>query len=79
MSQLESAALHKTALAALERADMALAHAQELKIDGPWRASDISAATLEAMLGAPPGAKIDSAALSQAHDGMTARNKWSLR
>jgi hypothetical protein len=79
MNDLNSAAAHSNALAALERADMALAHAEQLVIDGPCSVEEISVATLQGMLGdAVPGAVLESIALADTHSGMTTRNKWSL-
>jgi aminoglycoside phosphotransferase (APT) family kinase protein len=72
--------LHAHALAALEQADMALAHAPDLNIDEPHRAEDITPASLTRMLaGSVPGAMVESIDLADAHDGMTTRNKWNVR
>src|SRR5690606_16361907 len=79
MSNIDSPALHQQALAALEAADMALAHASQLDIDGPWDPSHITAELLERELGgAVPDAKLEKLDVVDAHDGMTSRKRWRL-
>jgi hypothetical protein len=73
-------ALNAGALRALEEADMALAHAPELSIDGPYRSSDITAALLETTIAKDtPDAKVAELRLAAGHDGMTSRTKWDIR
>src|SRR5690606_30032610 len=80
MRDLKNESLAKQALAALEAADMALAHAHVLDIDGPHRAQDINAESLTTMLGQDvAGAKVVETDVADAHDGMTTRNKINLQ
>jgi hypothetical protein len=80
VNELSYQNLHKAAIAALEQADMALAHAPKLAIEEPHRAEHINADTLTQMLGKGViNAKVDHTNLVDAHDGMTTRNKITLQ
>lgn len=71
--------LYAHALSTLEKADLALAHAPMLAIDGPHLATDINIESLTTMLaGDHPDARLDNIELADAHDGMTQRNRWNL-
>jgi aminoglycoside phosphotransferase (APT) family kinase protein len=75
-----SEALHAHALASLEAADMAAAHAPDLDIDGPYLSTDITAEFLQATLGGSvPGAVLEKLEHQDGHDGMTSRIRWRLR
>lgn len=71
--------LYAHALSTLEQADLALAHAPMLAIDGPHLVADISAESLTTMLASDhPGAQLEHFELADAHDGMTQRKRWNL-
>ena len=60
MTMNTESALAEYALDALEAADMALAHAEGLKIEAPHTAADVTSEWLGELIGAGvPGAKLD--------------------
>lgn len=80
MNDLDNAALHRNALTALEAADMALAHAPDLGIDEPHQVGRLTPQAVEKMLAAGVAdARLEALELADAHDGMTVRNRWTLR
>ena len=79
MTEANQHALHKNALAMLETADMALAHAPNLAADGPWHDTDVTPAFLqESLAHNVPGAVLEHGTLVDSHDGMTQRRLWKL-
>ena len=79
MTMSTEVALAEYALDALEAADMALAHAEGLKIEAPHTAADVTSEWLGELIGAGvPGAKLEHAEIVDGHDGMTDRRRWKL-
>ncbi len=71
--------LGEMALDALEDADMALAKTENLEIDAPHTAADVTVEWLSELMGADTkGAKLDQAEIVDGHDGMTDRRRWRL-
>lgn len=80
MTDLLAQALHSNALQALERADMAAAHAEQLPISAPHRVTDLDHATLQQLLAVDyPEAHLEGIQHSDAHEGMTSRHTWQLQ
>ncbi|AXE63654.1 hypothetical protein BBF93_05015 [Hyphomonas sp. CACIAM 19H1] len=74
-----SDALVEFSLDALEQADMALAHADGLKINAPYTAEQVSSGFLEQVIAAGvEGARLTKAEIVDGHDGMTDRRRWKL-
>lgn len=71
--------LHLATLEALIQSDRTLAHAPSLAIDEPHELGQVTAAWLEQVLAADvPGARLGELANTEAHSGMTDRQKWRL-
>lgn len=70
-------AYHEDALNSLIAADVALAHAPALAIDGPHFLTDVNEAFVESIL-STGGAKLSSMTTADEHSGMTSRQKWTL-
>lgn len=75
---IDTAALHRHALASLEAADLALARA-DLVVPGPYRSADVTREFIDEVIGGTmPGAQLTDFAAEEAHDGMTSRRRWRL-
>lgn len=75
---IDTATLHLHAIASLEAADMALAHA-DLDVGGPCKPADITREFVDAVIGdTVANARLTDFVAEDAHDGMTSRRTWRL-
>ncbi len=80
MDEKNKSTLSEMALDALEAADLALAHVDNLDVGAPHTAADVSAEWLnELMAAGSEQVKIEGAEIVDGHDGMTDRRRWRLK